>query len=85
MCLHVKQEGDDVTIPDRVIFTLQTQQPFPASLSQTAALDQVVVADYLSPDETPFHIGVDFAGGFKGSGAVGNGAGTDFTRGYGKK
>ena len=63
-----------------VVLTLQPQKPPFASLGYTTTLHHVVITNYLCPNEAPFHIGMDFAGGFKGSGTILNRPDLNFSR-----
>ena len=67
--LDIKQEGNYIAILNYIALALQSEKPFLVSLSQAAAFHQVMVTDYLCPDKTPFHVGVDFTGGFESIGA----------------
>ena len=54
--LDIEQECDDIAVLDDVALPFGVEQPPFSALGYAAAFHQVLIANYLSPDEAPLHI-----------------------------
>ena len=78
--LHVKAEVDHVAVLDDVLLALAAQQSLFLCRRDAAAADHVVEIDRFGADEAALDVGVNFARGLRGLGAVFDGPGAALRR-----
>jgi len=62
--LNIEEEGDDVTVLDDIFFPFQVQLPLLTGFGQAAAGYQAVEMNPFGANESFFHVGMYFSGGF---------------------